>query len=171
MPPHRILWRLARPSPGITTETLPLQGDTPMKGNPPRTLALVLVLVLRMADSDAQEILEGHTGYVQTVASSPDGRLLASASDDGTVRLWEVATGTLVAALEHSGGGPALWPFRQGGGSWPPRPVLPSISGTWRRTRRSTSSRDTRVGYRRCPSLRTGRGLVKRCVNEIRRPS
>jgi WD40 repeat protein len=33
--------------------------------------------------------------------SGPDGRLLASGSDDKTVRLWEVATGTLRHTLRH----------------------------------------------------------------------
>jgi WD40 repeat protein len=43
-------------------------------------------------------------GYVTSVCFSPDGRRLASAYDDGTVRVWESATGAEALALKgHSG--------------------------------------------------------------------
>ncbi|MCX4762313.1 trypsin-like peptidase domain-containing protein [Streptomyces sp. NBC_01275] len=51
--------------------------------------------------------LSGHTGEVYRVAFSPDGRTLASASADKTVRLWNVATGKRGAILR--GHTDAVW--------------------------------------------------------------
>jgi WD40 repeat protein len=43
--------------------------------------------------------LRGHAGGINCVACSPDARRLASAGDDGIIRLWDVATGQEVQKL------------------------------------------------------------------------
>lgn len=62
------------------------------------------VLILRVTDLKVVRVLEGHSHTVTTLAVSPNGTLLASGSLDGTVRLWEVATGQLVATMEEPKG-------------------------------------------------------------------
>lgn len=48
--------------------------------------------------------LRGHTYNVWRMALSPNGRILASPSDDKTVRLWDVEIGQVLKTLEHEDG-------------------------------------------------------------------
>jgi|SRR5271165_1487455 len=45
--------------------------------------------------------LTGYTGPVGRLAWSPDGRILASPSDDATIRLWDAETGECVRKLKR----------------------------------------------------------------------
>lgn len=48
--------------------------------------------------------LRGHKGWIGRIAWSPDGKILASPSEDKTIRLWDSRTGECLRTLdEHSG--------------------------------------------------------------------
>ena len=57
------------------------------------------------ASGELRARLRGHPRPVTSVTFSPDGRWLASGSDDETVRLWEVASGKELKRFEGHGGG------------------------------------------------------------------
>ena len=46
--------------------------------------------------------LEGHTGSVRSVAFSPDGTMLASGSQDSTIKLWNIGAKENIATLRHA---------------------------------------------------------------------
>ncbi|WP_437516751.1 TIR domain-containing protein [Sorangium sp. So ce1099] len=50
-----------------------------------------------------ERTLHGHSGGVRACALSPDGQRIVSASDDTTLKVWDLATGKLLSTLEgHS---------------------------------------------------------------------
>ena len=66
-------------------------------------IAATLLLPTWVATAQLIATLEGHTDNVWSVAFSPNGKMLASASWDRTVRLWDVNTGRLLHTLtEHT---------------------------------------------------------------------
>jgi WD40 repeat protein len=51
--------------------------------------------------SEPRKVLEGHTGELLAVCFSKDGKTLASGAEDGTIRLWDPATGRERAVLRR----------------------------------------------------------------------
>src|SRR5712672_2364480 len=54
---------------------------------------------LSVIETAGARVLTGHTGAVNSVAFSPDGAWLSTASEDKTARVWNAATGELLHTL------------------------------------------------------------------------
>jgi serine/threonine protein kinase len=80
----------------VNSVTFSLDGETLASGSA-RTIKL-----WRVSDGSLIDTLD--TKHVWSIAFSPDGLTLASASDEETIRLWRVADGSLIGTLEgHAG--------------------------------------------------------------------
>lgn len=70
-----------------------------------KLVGLILAFGLLLLSASAQEqkteiyVQTGHTDAVQTVVFSPNGKTIASGSDDGTIKLWDVASGQELKTL------------------------------------------------------------------------
>ena len=75
-----------------------------MKQNLTRKIIKIMLTpqYLQQKKSIPSDILTGHSGWVKSVAFSPDGTILASGSADGTIKLWDTKTGTEIRTFtEH----------------------------------------------------------------------
>src|SRR5262249_22565934 len=58
------------------------------------------LMFMALSWADERPRLTGHSDAVNAVAFSPDGKRLASGSDDDTIRFWDSVTGKEVARLK-----------------------------------------------------------------------
>jgi dipeptidyl aminopeptidase/acylaminoacyl peptidase len=82
-----------------------LQAGIPLKrvdeANVDNSTRVQLANVLRQAVYGVRERnpLEGHDSWVNSVSFSPDGKTLASGSEDKTIKVWNLATGKEITTL------------------------------------------------------------------------
>jgi WD40 repeat protein len=103
----------------------------PIRAVPWLTALVVTMGSLSSARAEAPRVLSGHTDGVYALAFAPDGKTLASASGDGTARLWDLTTGRERLAL-HGHDGPVYdVAYSDDGRTLAQRAVTPSCaSGT-----------------------------------------
>jgi WD40 repeat protein len=66
-----------------------------------KAFARALAIAEYIAGSTAvAKVRSGHAGTIDHLLYSPDARLIATAADDGAVKLWDVASGRVVHSLE-----------------------------------------------------------------------
>ena len=70
------------------------------------------------ATGKMQMELSGHSSLVNVVRFSPDEKIIATGSDDSTVRLWDAANGQMLGMLKGHSGGVSDIGFSTDGKKW-----------------------------------------------------
>lgn len=96
------------------------------------------------------QLFEGHQGVVWSVACSPEGTQLVSGSADGTVRLWDCASGRELRLLSPQGGEVTAVAFTPDG----TQVIIASVRGQLQRWEVATGRRLATIKY---PSVRAQR--------------
>src|SRR5262249_20756575 len=86
--------------------------DRPLPATADRTTALV---VCESQTGRAFQELRGHATFITDVSWRLDSNVLASSSEDGTVRLWEMENGGNIKTINAHGGGVASVRFAKDG--------------------------------------------------------
>jgi WD40 repeat protein len=68
------------------------------------TSSLRFLLGLSMRSVDSLRFSLEHQDFVSSAEFSPDGKQIATSSEDKTAKIWDVATGKLLTSVEHQGG-------------------------------------------------------------------
>src|SRR5262245_59559216 len=92
--------RLSKPNSGRRADIL---ADSCLQMRyPPRFAPVALLFLTGLAASGlAQDVatLKGHTNTISCLVFAPDGKVLASGAKDGVIKLWDVASGKVLASL------------------------------------------------------------------------
>jgi WD40 repeat protein len=101
VPAGQLLRNIAIPSSkeGVTAIALTEDGETLVHAISESNR----IFVWNLEAGEIRHTLNGHEGEVEAIVISPDGKLFASSSEDGTIILWDLATGRKLKAMEGKG--------------------------------------------------------------------